>query len=96
MGISELLNPWRVIRKLRERNAYLEGRCDEIAERAEEAEERAFRRASEHYYSRSRMVEEHLRATQEQLVTLSSLQPIKPFVIPGSILATMQGEGGGG
>lgn len=96
MKIAELLNPWRAIRELRERNAYLEGRCDEIAERAEEAEERAFRRAAEHYYARSRMVEEQLRATQEQMVSLSRLQPIRPFAIPDSILSTMQGEGVGG
>lgn len=92
MKLAEILNPWRVIRDLRVRNAYLEGRLDEVTERAEEAEERAFHRASDHYYQRSRMVEEQLKATQQRLVDIASLQP----VFPKSVLATMNAEGHGG
>ena len=92
MNWKAILNPWGELRRLRSQLAYMEGRCDEISDRAEEAEERAFRRASEHYYSRSRMVEEQLRATQQQLVDITSLQPIR---LPDSILATMRGTAAG-
>lgn len=94
MNWKALLNPWGEARRLRAQLAYLEGRCDEIADRAEYAEERAFRRASEHYYARSRMVEEQLKA-QQQLVNIANLQPT-PLRFPDSILATMRGENASG
>lgn len=75
MQWARLINPWALIAQLEAQNAALEQKCEELWSRAEDAEDRAFRRASEHYYHRSRMVEEQLKATQQQLVNIASLTP---------------------
>ena len=63
-------NPW----KLRERIAYLEGRLDEVAERAEDAEARAFDRAARYYQfqlERSRDAERAAMANAMQMASLT-------------------------
>jgi len=75
MKLINILNPWRRIAQLEARNVALWERCEELIDRADDAEELAFRRASEHYYARSRMVEEQLRATQERLLNIAELTP---------------------
>jgi len=77
-------NPWRTIRELRARIAYLEGRMDEVCERAEEAEERAFHRASGHYYQRLRIEEERNRHMAEQMIQLSNLS-LSPGLFTGGL-----------
>ncbi len=81
MKLIDLINPWRRIAQLEARNEALFQRCEELIDRANEAEELAFRRASEHYYARSRMVEEQLKATQQQLVDLANLTLPTPIIL---------------
>jgi len=88
---KRILNPWREIRRLELANAALEQRCEDLWERADRAEGEAFRKASEHYYQRSRMVEEQLRHTQEQLVNIASVTPLSTFVVRDAP-ATMSGK----
>lgn len=76
MKLMDIINPWRRIAQLEERNSALWERCEELIDRANEAEALAFRRASEHYFARSRMVEEQLKATHERMATIASVTPI--------------------
>ena len=62
-----ILNPWAEIRRLREANAYLEGRMDELQEWAREETRRAFNDAADHYWQRNRMVEEQNKHLLEQM-----------------------------
>lgn len=78
-------NPFRVIREQAEEIAYLQGVIDELERRADTAEERAFRAASESYYQRSRMLEEQLKYTQAKMADIANL-------CPPSIIAYTQGK----
>lgn len=80
---KRILNPWREMRRLELANSALMQRCEDLWERADRAEGEAFRKASEHYYQRSRMVEEQLRRTQEQLVDVTSLTPRAAAIVAG-------------
>jgi DNA-binding ferritin-like protein len=84
MDWKALLNPWGCNRQLRERAAYLEGRLDEVAERAEEAEGRAFRRASEHYYIRMRQIEAQNEHLIKQMTDIANLTP-RPIVFRDAV-----------
>lgn len=75
MKLADLFNPWARIARLEATNAALVERCEDLWERADQAEAVAFRRASEHYYQRSRMVEAQLEHTQKQIATLIDLTP---------------------
>lgn len=79
MKLADIINPWARIAQLEARNVALEERCEELWQRANDAEAVAFHRASEHYYQRSRMVEEQLRMTQQRFTDIMNLMP--PMVI---------------
>lgn len=83
MNWKAILNPWGEARRLREQNAYLEGRIDELREWADEEIGRAFYRAAEHHWQRNRMVEaqnEHLLKNMTELVNLHPLFVTLPTV----------------
>lgn len=86
MNWKALLNPWGEARRLREQNAYLEGRMDELREWAEEEVSRAFHRAADHYWQRSRHVEAQNQMMMQKMADMADLTP-------PSIIATMTGEG---
>lgn len=81
MDWKAILNPWSEARSLRTRNAYLEGCCDELAERARDAESLAFARAAEHYYQRTRMIEAQNEHLLKQLTEISSLTVPAPYIV---------------
>lgn len=76
---KQALNPWGLIRTLRERVAYLEGRLDEVAERAEDAEARAFHRASKYYFDRLHFEEQRNAEMIARMSDLASMAP-PPFL----------------
>lgn len=88
MNWKALLNPWGEARRLREQNAYLEGRMDELREWAEEEVARAFHRAAEHYWQRNRMVEEQNKHMMQRMTDIASVTP----AWPASIIASMTGD----
>lgn len=71
-------NPW----KLRERIAYLEGRIDEISERAEDAEARAFDRAARYYQFQLERSRETERAAMAHVMQMASLTVNPAFTVP--------------
>ena len=68
-----LYNPFRIIRELRRDLAHLEGRVMEMREQLDEAETRAFHRASEHNFHRLRVAEERERAARDELWKIANL-----------------------
>lgn len=76
----KLYNPWRIIRELRAQVAHLEGRLDEVSERAEEAEGRAFYRAARHWQFEYEREREAKMAAIQQMSQLANLTPIAHFV----------------
>lgn len=76
------LNPWRELRQARETIAVLEDRCEDYRQRANEAEEVAFGRASDYYHRRLRMEEERAASAMKQLADIASLTPMKPTDVP--------------
>ena len=91
MNWKARLNPWGEVRRLREQNAHLEGRLEELREWAEEEVSRAFHRAADHYWQRNRMLEEQNKQMMQRMADIASLTPIQ-MAVPKSVLATMQGD----
>lgn len=82
MNWKAILNPWGEARRLREQNAYLEGRIDELREWAEEEVGRAFHRAADHYWQRNRNLEEQQKYMMQQMADVSALMPIQTTLDP--------------
>lgn len=71
-------NPW----KLRERIAYLEGRLDEVTERAEDAEARAFDRAAHYYQFQLERSRETEKAALAHVMQTAILNAGPAFIAP--------------
>lgn len=71
-------NPW----KLRERIAYLEGRLDEVTERAEDAEARAFDRAARYYQFQLERSRDAEKAALAHVMQMTSLTVSPAFIVP--------------
>lgn len=88
MNWKARLNPWGEIRRLREQNASLEGRLEELRDWAEEEIARAFHRAADHYWQRNRMIEEQNKQLMQRMTDIANVTP----AWPPSIIATMSGD----
>lgn len=75
------LNPWATIRSLRAQVNYLEGRFDEVSERAEDAERRAFHRASEYWQYQVETAREREKNAMAHVVQLANITPPKFTVV---------------
>jgi len=82
MNWKAILNPWGEARRLREQNAYLEGRIDELQDWAESEVSRAFNRAAGHYWQRNRMVETQNEHLIKQMTDISSLTMPLSVILP--------------
>lgn len=75
MNWKALLNPWGEARRLREQNANLEGRLEELRDWADGEVARAFNRAADHYWQRNRYAEEVLKTYQQNMADLANMAP---------------------
>lgn len=82
MEWRRILNPWGVLRDAELENAALVQKCDDLWRRCEDAEHKAFQRASAHYYSRTKMIEAQLEYTQKQMLEVVNLTPPKFAIRP--------------
>lgn len=80
MNWKRIFNPWAALREADTTIAILQDRLDDARARADDAEDKAFHRASDHYWQRNRMIEAQLEYTQKQMTTIASLTPIPPFI----------------
>lgn len=81
MKLLSYLTPWRTIATLKNRVSYLEGRLDEVADRAEDAEARAFDRAARYYQFQLERARDAEKAAMAGVMQAVSNMPIPPFMI---------------